>query len=434
MTPDFLNNIKWFRQSAPYINAHRNKTFVLMFDGDALLDENFANLIQDIALLSNLGVRIVLVHGARPQIDTALKKLGIRSHFHHDLRVTDEAALLAVKAAVGIVKTDIEASLSMRLPSSAMHGTSFRLVSGNFVTAKPMGVIDGVDFQHTGEVRSIDAQAINDVLDKRHMVLLSCCGYSPSGEVFNLAVEDVAEYAATAMGADKFILFSKFDGLNDKDDIQRRELTTEELKSYLPSLEAENLRQAQAALNAVEAGVSRAHIISYAKEGALLEELFTRTGAGTLITQQEYEHFRCAKREDVSGIASLLKPLEEKGLLITRSQARLEDDIENFYVLERDGMITACAALYAYGTTAELACVAVHSDYQGDKRGQKILQCMQKAAIKAGYEALFVLTTRTADWFIEQGFGESSLEDLPKEKKQAYNNKRNSKILFKSLR
>lgn len=432
--PDFLNNIKWFRQSAAYINAHRNKTFVLMFDGDALLDENFDNLIQDIALLGNLGVRIVLVHGARPQIDTALKKLGIHSHFHNDLRVTDEAALLAVKAAVGIVKTDIEASLSMRLPNSPMHGTSFRLVSGNFVTAKPMGIIDGVDFQHTGEVRNIDTQAMNDVLDKQHMVLLSCCGYSPSGEVFNLAVEDVAQYAATAMGADKFILFSKTDGLNDKNDIQRRELTTEELKSWLPNLEAENLRQAQAAINAVEAGVKRAHIISYANEGALLEELFTRTGAGTLITQQEYEHFRSAKSEDISGILSLLQPLEEKGLLITRSQTRLEDDIDNFYVIERDGMITACAALYDYGKTAELACVAVHTEYQGDKRGQKILKLMEEAAIKAEYEKLFVLTTRTADWFIEQGFNEGCLEELPTQKQQAYNNKRNSKILFKTLK
>lgn len=433
MTLDFLNNIKWFRQSASYIYAHRNKTFVIMFDGDALLDKNFKTLIHDIALLNNIGARIILVHGARPQIDTALNKLGIKSHFHNGLRVTDEEALLAVKAAIGMVKTDIEASLSMCLPDSPMHGAHFRLISGNFVTAKPMGVIDGVDFQHTGEVRNINTQAINSILDNHHIVLLSCCGYSPSGEVFNLAVEDVAQCVAASIGSDKFILLSKYDGLLNQQQESHHELTTQELKSYLSTFKGENLRQAKAALNAVDAGVKRAHIISYAQEGALLQELFTRTGSGTLITQQEYDYFRCATREDVGGISALLQPLQEQGLLVTRSQARLEDDINCFYVIERDGMITACAALYNYEDTAELACFAVHQEYQGRQRGEKLLSAIERIAQNSGYKHLFVLTTRTAHWFIEKGFSESTLNDLPLKKKQAYNHQRNSKILFKDI-
>ncbi len=435
MSTTFVDNITWFRQSTSYINAHRNKTFVLMFEGDALLDDNFDNLIQDIALLSSLGVRLVLVHGARPQIDLALQKLQIKSHFHQGLRITDDAALLAVKAAIGTVKTDIEARLSMRLPNSSLHGAKFRLISGNFVTAKPLGVIDGVDFQHTGEVRSIDANAIKDCLDMHHIVLLSCCGYAPSGEVFNLAVEDVAQCAATTLMADKFILFSQEQGLYKKPDHQPyQEVTTKELQAQLSSLSNNSQQHAKAALKAVNSGVKRAHIISYSHEQALLQELFTRMGSGTLIMQQEYEQLRAAKIEDVADIANLLKPLQDKGLLVTRTQARLEDDIQHFYVLERDGMLTACAALYAYGQVAELACFAVHKDYHGQQRGQTLLNKMQNIALAQSYTQLFVLTTRTAHWFVEQGFYESKLEDLPPVKQQSYNHNRNSKILFKNLK
>lgn len=434
MSTTFADNITWFRQSATYINAHRDKTFVLMFDGDALLDANFDNLIQDIALLSSLGVKLVLVHGARPQIDLALHKLNVHSQFHQGLRITDDAALLAVKAAIGTVKSDIEARLSMRLPNSSLHGANFRLISGNFVTAKPLGVIDGVDFQHTGEVRSIDANAIKDCLDMHNMVLLSCCGYSPSGEMFNLAVEDVAQCAASALGADKFILFCQEQGLcTPNSPITYQEITTNELQACLPTLPEPQRQLATSALQAVKAGVNRAHIISYALEQALLQELFTRQGSGTLLTQQPYELFRAAKIDDVADIAALLQPLQDAGLLITRTQARLEDDIKQFYVLERDGMLTACAALYAYEPVAELACFAVHKDYQGAKRGQTLLENMQKTALNEGFSQLFVLTTRTSDWFIEQGFCPSSVAALPEDKKHHYNPSRNSKILFKHL-
>ena len=161
MQPDTTAYVQWFRQSSPYINAHRGKTFVIMLEGDAIEHENFPTVVQDIALLNSLGVQLVLVHGARPQIDAALQLLNIESRFHNDLRITDAAALNAVKAAVGMVKADVESRLSVGLPNSPMHGARIRVVSGNFVTAKPLGVIDGVDFQHTGEVRRIEHQAID---------------------------------------------------------------------------------------------------------------------------------------------------------------------------------------------------------------------------------------------------------------------------------
>ncbi|MFC3679239.1 amino-acid N-acetyltransferase [Bacterioplanoides pacificum] len=432
-----LNNsdyVKWFRHSSPYINAHRGKTFVIMFEGDAIADANFTNVIQDIALLNSLGVQLVLVHGARPQIDATLKTLSIRSDFFQGFRITDGAALNAVKAAVGMVKSDIESRLSVGTPGSSMHGARIRVVSGNFVTAKPKGVINGVDFQHTGEVRRIEHQAIRELLQQRNIVLLSCAGYSPSGEMFNLTVEDVAQQAAISLRADKLLILGKDAGLTDAAGNTIQQLTSTQLQDCLHDFHGEALYHAEAALNAVRQGVPRAQLLSYAEDGALLQELFTREGKGTLISQEAYDQLRAATIDDVGGILQLLKPLEDQGILVRRSRELLETEIQRFYVIERDGLITACAALYPYtDKQAELACVAVHSDYRGSNRGQRLLEQIEQQARQRHYQQLFVLTTRTAHWFVEQGFVAGEVSALPLEKQQAYNLQRNSKVFFKTL-
>lgn len=434
MTPDSVAYVKWFRQSSPYINAHRGKTFVLMFEGDAITHSNFTNVVQDIALLNSLGVRLVLVHGARPQIDSALRTLGVESRFHNDLRITDRQALTAVKAAVGYVKADIESRMSVGLPNSPMHGARLRVLSGNFVTAKPLGVIDGVDFQHTGEVRRIDHQAVNDLLNSGSTVLLSCLGYSPSGEVFNLAVEDVALQTALSLKADKLILMGHNGGILDEDGRTEHEVTCGMLAQDLQRMAGEARCHAELALRAVRQGVARVHLVSYAQDGALLEELFTREGTGTLVTEDPYDQLRAARIDDVSGILSLLKPLEDQGILVRRSRELLETEIHRFFVIERDGMITACAALYPYSdTSAELACVAVHTDYRRGHRGQMLLEQIEQEARRRHYQELFVLTTRTAHWFIEQGFVAGTVADLPEERQKLYNFQRNSKVFFKAL-
>ncbi|MAK89668.1 MAG: amino-acid N-acetyltransferase [Oceanospirillaceae bacterium] len=426
--------VHWFRQSSPYINAHRDKTFVIMFEGDAIDDENFTNVVQDIALLSSLGVRLVLVHGARPQIDAVLNKLDIQSRFHNDMRITDREALNAVKAAVGMVKADVESLLSVGLPNSPLHGARIRVVSGNFVTAKPLGVIDGVDFQHTGEVRRVDHQAIAEQLKQRNIVLLSNTGYSPSGEMFNLSVEDVAQNAAIALRADKLILMGMKDGLPAEDEGFMKELTCVDLEDQLHHLQDESRRQAQCALHAVRHGVPRVHIVSHITDGALLQELLTREGSGTLVSQFAYDQLRAARTDDINGIIELLTPLEEKGILVHRSRELLENEVHRFYVIERDGMITACAALYPYSDhQAELACVAVHPDYRGTNRGQRLLEQIEQEARRRQHEQLFVLTTRTAHWFVEHGFVAGSVDQLPQERQQLYNWQRNSKVFFKSL-
>lgn len=434
MQPDTTSYVQWFRQSSPYINSHRGKTFVIMLEGDAILHDNFATVVQDIALLNSLGVQLVLVHGARPQIDAALNRLNIQSKFHNDLRVTDKEALSAVKAAVGMVKADVESRFSIGLPNSPMHGARIRVISGNFVTAKPLGVIDGVDYQHTGEVRRIEHQAISELLAQRNVVLLSCSGFSPAGEMYNLAVEDVAQHAAVSLRADKLILLGRNAGLLDADGNTLEDLTCEDLDALLPNLKGEARNHADAALKAVRQGVPRAHLLSYQADGALLQELFTREGHGTMVTQNAYDQLRAARIEDVNGILELLRPLEEKGILVRRSRELLESEINRFYVIERDGMITACAALYPYSDDqAELACVAVHSDYRGTSRGAQLLEQIEREAKRRQYKQLFVLTTRTADWFIEHGFVAGAVSELPQERQRLYNWQRNSKVFFKPL-
>lgn len=432
--------VKWFRNSSPYINAHRGKIFVLMLEGEAIADDNFAHIVQDIALLNSLGVRLVIVHGARPQIDRALSVLHIKSQFHGDLRITDKPALNAVRAAIGIVKSDIEARLSFGLPNTPMHGARIRVVSGNFVTAKPKGVIDGVDFQHTGEVRRIDRQAINLQLDQGNVVLLSSCGYSPSGQMFNLAAEDVATRAAISLEAEKLILMGEGGGLpaNDgeveSDEGVISQITADELSHLVDSLEGEHKMHAEASLVAVNAGINRVHMLSHKNDGALLQELFTHKGAGTLISADDYEQLRQANIEDVGGILKLLTPLEEQGILVRRSREMLETEIHRFKVIERDGMIIACAALYPYSSDlAELACVAVSGDYRSGERGDRLLKAISKQAKAENKTKLFVLTTRTAHWFMERGFEEADLSALPQERQSLYNFQRNSKIFIKDL-
>ncbi|MBM97210.1 MAG: amino-acid N-acetyltransferase [Oceanospirillaceae bacterium] len=426
--------VQWFRQSSPYINAHRGRTFVLMLEGDAIEGEYFSHVVQDLALLNSLGVRLVLVHGARPQIDRSLALKGLASTFHQDLRVTTQPALESVKAAVGVVKATVESFLSIGLPNSPLHGARMRVVSGNFVTGRPLGVIDGIDFQHTGEVRRVDHNAISAQLDAGNLVLLSCLGYSPSGEIFNLAVENVAQHTAASLKAEKLILMGRDAGLIDDHGQTIKELTVGLLEERLHAFKGEARKHADAALRSVKQGVPRVHLLSYQQDGALLQELFTREGAGTLVTEDPYDQLRPAMIDDVGGILNLLAPLEDEGILVRRSRELLETELHRFYVIERDGMITACAALYPYSDDqAELACVAVHPDYRRSNRGQRLLEQIEQEASKRQYRQLFVLTTRTAHWFVEKGFVPGEVSELPEARQKLYNFQRNSKVFFKTL-
>jgi amino-acid N-acetyltransferase len=431
-----IDSVKTIRNSAPYINAHRGKTFVLMFGGEAIEDINFAHIIHDIALLNSLGVRLVLVHGARPQIDQRVELRNLPFRFQDDIRITDKQTLECVKDAAGSVRAQVEALLTMGLPNSPMHGAQIRVCSGNLVVAMPIGVRDGVDFENTGLVRRIDVSGINDHLNDGSIVLLSPMGYSPTGEVFNLSHEDVATNAAISLKADKLILFTREDGIMSEDGHLLRNIEIDLLYGMLnnPFYSSQKL-SLQAIAASLESGISRCHCVSYCQDGALLQELFTRDGAGSLIAQRSYEQLRTANIEDVGGILKLINPLEEKGILVKRSRERLESEIELFTLIARDGMTIACAALYPYPEEemGELACVATHSDYRGGNRGERLLHAIKTQAIQQGLKSIFVLTTVTGHWFLEQGFILASLDDLPAKKKELYNYQRKSKVFILTL-
>ncbi len=431
MTQTTPNYIQWFRNSAPYINTHRGKTFVIMFGGEAVQHENFNRLIHDFALLHSLGIKLVLVHGSRPQIENNLLQAKVSTPLHNDIRITPREAIPYILEATGGIRLQIEAQLSMGMANSPMYGSRIDVISGNFVTARPYGVRDGVDYQMTGEVRSIDVEAIEHNLQHNHIVLLGSMGYSVTGEVFNLLAEDVALNAAVALNADKLIFLGDEDGVSDEGRLLSS-LIPKEIDRFLRDrdINREIHYFLHCASQACRQGVHRTHIISYAKNGAILTELFTRDGSGTLISHDPYEEIRHASIDDVVGLLALLKPLEQQGILVQRSQETLEQEIKHYSVIERDGMILGCAALYQLDEhCAEVASVAIHPDYRNGSRGADLLAFLQQQARSLGLYKLYVLTTRTSHWFVEQGFVEVSADKLPTARRQQYENGRNSKVL-----
>ena len=430
--------VDWFRTSSPYIHAHRGRTFVIAFGGESLMDGSFASLAHDIALLNGLGIRLVLVHGARPQIEERLRLRNAHMQIVNGLRVTDSIALECVKEAAGIVRVEIEALLSMGLTNSPMAGANIRVASGNFVTARPLGVHNGVDYCHTGLVRRIDAAAISLLLETGAIALIPPLGYSPTGEVFNLTAADVAGSVASAIGADKLILLLEEGGIKDSRGKILTNIIPNELEVILSRrrLISDELRQSLlSAIACCRNGVRRVHLLSRAMDGALLKELFSRNGVGTMLTAEPYESIRTAGIDAVGGILELLTPLEERGILVRRSWELLETEIDRFSVVVLDGMIIGCAALYPYQPErmAELACVAVHPEYGGSGRGDRLLKHMEQRARQHAIQRVFVLTTQTTHWFRERGFEQLPVEQLPMAKRMLYNYQRNSKVLVKHL-
>ncbi|HKJ94835.1 MAG TPA: amino-acid N-acetyltransferase [Gammaproteobacteria bacterium] len=438
MSRDLERLVGWFRHSSPYIHAHRGKTFVVAVGGEALEDGTLPALVHDLALLNTLGIRVVLVPGARPQIESRMRARGLEPQYGSAMRVTDSAALECVKEAVGTVRLEVEALLSMGLANSPMAGLRIRVDSGNFVTARPLGVRDGIDYLHTGEVRRVDADGIRQRLDQGAVVLVSPLGYSPTGEVFNLYGEDVAIAVARALSAEKLLFLQEGDRLIDADGALIRQMTTEEARRYLEQradLTDDLRRLLQGVLGACSGGVGRVHLLNRRMDGCVLMELFTRDGVGTLVTARSFERTRAASVEDVGGVLELIEPLEREGILVRRSRELLETEIDHFTVMEREGTIVACAALYPMPDepSAELACLAVHDEYRGGRRGDILLEHIEARARRQGLERLFVLTTRTAHWFQERGFVPAGTDALPASRQSLYNYRRNSKVFLKTL-
>ena len=436
-TPYDEHFVSWFRAVTPYINAFRGRTFVIAFGGKAVQSEFAKTLAYDVNLLVALGIRLVLVHGARPQIEEELAEKKLESIYHRGYRVTDAAALDCVLDAVGSVYLEIEAMLSQGLPNTPMANSRIRVIGGNFITGQPIGVLDGIDMQYAGKVRKVDAEGINAQLGLGNIVLLNCEGASPTGEIFNLQMEEAAEAVATAIKADKLVYLTDSRGVTDKDGELLDAMTADEASQLLRDadwLTSDIVRYLPCAVRASRAGVGRVHLIGFGQDGALLRELFTHDGVGTVVTRESLENIREAKPDDIAALIALIEPMEQEGILVHRPRELLERELDRFSIMLHDGIIVGCAALYPHAEEeAELACLAVNPDHREWGYGEQLMKRIEKRARKAGIRRLFVLTTRTEHWFVERGFKLGSVDDLPAGKKEMYNYQRRSKVLFKTL-
>jgi amino-acid N-acetyltransferase len=429
--------VKWFRTATPYIHKWGGATFVIAFGGEVLEDGEFQQLTHDINVLVSLEVRVVLVHGTRPQIEKQMREHGVEPRYVANRRVTDDRALACVKEANGIVRVEMEALLSMELANSPMWGADIRVSSGNFVTAKPVGIVNGVDFQHTGEVRKIDAEGIIRRLEDDEVVLISPIGFSPTGDVFNCTLEDVATSTAIALRAHKLIFLTETAGALDAKGRLISELTVKEAQELIAgnNLPEDVQVYLPCAVKAVAQGVKRSHLISRHEDGALLIELFTHHGIGTMVVPESPEHIRVATAADIPGILQILEPLEQQGVLVKRDREVLEREIEKFFVIESEGNILGCEALYPFPDrkTAELAALAVNPFYRDGGRGERLLSHAEAKAKAMGLKSIFVLSTQTTHWFIERGFAEMGTQWLPEQKQALYNYERRSKIFVKDI-
>ncbi|MBS9424943.1 amino-acid N-acetyltransferase [Photorhabdus caribbeanensis] len=433
--------VEGFRHSVPYINAHRGKTFVIMLGGEAIAHENFSNIINDIGLLHSLGIRLVVVYGARPQIEQNLADHHYTPVYHKHTRVTDNKTLELVKQSAGLLQLDITARLSMNLNNTPLQGANINVVSGNFIIAQPLGVDDGVDYCHSGKIRRIDENAINRQLDNGAIVLIGPVAVSVTGESFNLPFEDIATQLAIKLQAEKLIGFCSTQGVQDKNGKILSEVFLNQAPELIKELEVKGdyysgtVRFLRSAVKACRRGVRRSHLLSYQADGSLLQELFSRDGIGTQIVMESAEQIRRANINDIGGILELIRPLEQQGILVRRSREQLEREIDKFIIIERDNLTIACAALYPYPEEkiGEMACLAVHPKYRSSLRGEVLLNRIAEHAKQFGLEKLFVLTTRSIHWFQERGFEPAELSMLPIQKQVLYNYQRRSKILMLNL-
>lgn len=440
--------VPWFRAVAPYIHMHRGKTFVVGMAGEAVAAGKLGAIATDLALIQSMGVKVVLVYGFRPQLNEQLLSKGRTPDYAQGIRITDELALDCAQEAAGQLRFEIEAAFSQGLPNTPMAGATVRVLSGNFVTARPLGIIDGVDYKSTGMVRKVDVAGIRGSLESGAMVLLPPFGFSPTGEAFNLSMEEVATSVATALQADKLVFLTECPGIGVRpqdppsdDNPIDTEIPLAQARAMLrqlptPQETKDSSFYLRHCVTACEHGVERSHILPFAVDGAVLLEIYMHDGIGTMVVDEKLENLREAGADDVGGILQLIEPFEQDGTLVKRSRTDIERDIGAYTVLEHDGVIFACAALYPYpeAGTAEMAALTVSEQSQGQGDGEKVLRRVEQRARELGLSSIFVLTTRTMHWFLKRGFSVVDADWLPEARKRKYNWSRKSQVLVKQLR
>ena len=438
------NFVEQFREASKYINEFSMQTFVIAFSGDIIHDNQLENIVQDINLLQSLNIRIVVVYGIRPQINFLINDKNSNS-LVRNIRVTDQNILAKVIDINGRNKVTIESALSSKKLDLSSGVKDNKVTSGNFITARPLGVIDGVDMQFTGQIRRIDDVSIKNKLNDKEIVLISPLGFSPIGDVFNLSYEQTAAHVSSAIKADKLIYYMNHNGIFNIKGELISELTTEKTKNLIASVEkksspekAPNISIAdfnilKSSMYAIKHNVPKVHLINRNIDGSIIEELFTEKGSGTIFTEYPLELIRQAEIKDIEKIHRLISPLGSKGILINRAKEHIERDIKNFHVIEHNHNLIGCTALYQYNLMGEIACFAIDSDYQNKGYGNKLLRFCEKYAKKIGLSKIFLFTTQSEHWFLEKNFILGDKNDMPVKRKKLYHPKRNAKYFTKKL-
>lgn len=428
-----------FREAAPYIQYLRGKTIVIGIASSLLDSANLNDMVADFNLIAALGARLVLVHGCNTQINALCALNAHQSDFHQHRRITDLTVLQYAKQVCGQIQFDLQAALSLGYTQSPQKPPRLRTVTGNYLTAKPLGILDGVDMQYTGTVRKVDAQAIVQSLDTQAIVIISPIAASPIGQSYNLSMPDTAQAVAVALQAEKLIFLTEESGIFDAQKQLLSNLTAQEAEQLLTQTLALPQQRAllSTAIDALNQDIARVQILSGRENGSLIKELFTRQGAGTSIAQNSFIQIRPAREQDIADIIALIRPLETRGVLVRRSKSYLEDHIREFSLLEHDHQIYGCVALKTFTDapqSAELACLVVSDNVRDAGYGDHLLAHVIHEAKKHNKQQLFALSTQTTDWFLEHGFQAAQISDLPPSRQAQYHQlARQSKIFVLPL-
>jgi len=449
-----------FRSAAPYIRRHHGNIMVIHIPSALLGTHVLDSTMSDVCLMALLGVKIVIVIGVRSLVDKKLDQIGLSPQYIGNTRVTDEKTLTVIKEMAGFARFEIES----RLARSIMVGDANQIsvVGGNFYSAQPIGVRGGIDFGYTGKVRRFEKESMELRLNSGDIIVLTCLGYSASGELFNVNSEHLAAQAAGQLSASKVIYitegeqmidkrtgelvqsmrvkdteaFLKYHGLDLNGDVDFQGATNENEAQFGTRPFAEHhglVSMLRGCAEALKKGAMRAHLIG-PHPGTLIQECYTRDGAGTLIAKDLYDDIRPATIQDIPGIQSLIRPLEESGYLVPRSTQELEKDIDHLHVFVRDGCVVAVAMIKPYDEVyGEIGCFAVSPKYRKAGRGDAMLTYLERIAIQMGIKRLFCLSTQTMQWFMERGFIPVRVEALPPSRLEKYNWQRNARVYMKDV-
>jgi amino-acid N-acetyltransferase len=425
------------REVFQYLHRFTGKTFVIKIDYKIIDGPHFPVLMTDIARLHEVGIRIVLIPGAKEWIDDILAVYGIEDRTINGIRAASSEAIPFLKMAAFDVANRLMTSLS---------GSEINAVIGNWVRARGIGVVDGVDYQSAGVVERILTREMRKLSDDGFIPILPCIGWGPTGRPYNIASNELAVVTASRVGAEKLFFVTAEEGIFAKD------YKVPEGIPVSPSGRINNFSLADLerffALNpgvprpdllersrrACEAGVERVHILDGRIDGVLLKEIFSNLGSGTMVYSNQYSGIRPMRQNDISEVLRVMKPFVDEGVLVPRTEENLAETCQDYIVFEVDGAIHASAALHRYPeNTGEIAAVSVDEHYSHLGVGPRLIGYLCDIAKKTGLTHVFVLTTRTADWFLRLGFEEGDLSSLPEKKRAAYNLSRKSRVLVKNL-